>query len=67
MNTVRSYYFFLDDDAPPELLRQIKEYNVKFVFPNPTKLSPPVLGLHRKFTKFLIKNFFRGKFWILGF
>uniref|UniRef100_A0A915B9J7 ABC transporter domain-containing protein n=1 Tax=Parascaris univalens TaxID=6257 RepID=A0A915B9J7_PARUN len=37
-----------DEEAepPPELLQRIKEYNVKFVFPDPPKLPPPVLGLH---------------------
>lgn len=35
-----------DDAPPPELLQKIKEYSVKFRFPEPTKLSPPVLGLH---------------------
>jgi len=35
-----------EDDAPPELLKKIKEYSVKFAFPEPTKLSPPVLGMH---------------------
>ncbi|VDN34386.1 unnamed protein product [Gongylonema pulchrum] len=34
-------------DAPPaELLQRVKEYNVKFSFPDPPKLPPPVLGLH---------------------
>ncbi|VIO88985.1 Uncharacterized protein BM_BM3436 [Brugia malayi] len=32
--------------APVELLQKIKEYNVKFTLPDPTKLPPPVLGLH---------------------
>ncbi|KAI3420404.1 ATP-binding cassette sub- F member 1 [Globodera pallida] len=35
-----------DDAPPPELLQKIKEYNVKFIFPDTTKLSPPILGLH---------------------
>jgi len=36
-----------DNDAPPpDLLQRVKEYNVKFSFPEPPKLSPPVLGLH---------------------
>ncbi|KAH7693851.1 ATP-binding cassette [Aphelenchoides avenae] len=35
-----------DDAPPPELLQRIKEYSVKFVFPEPSKLPPPVLGLH---------------------
>lgn len=35
-----------NDEPPPELLTKMREYNVKFVFPDPPKLSPPVLGLH---------------------
>uniref|UniRef100_A0A0K0FKC1 ATP-binding cassette sub-family F member 1 n=1 Tax=Strongyloides venezuelensis TaxID=75913 RepID=A0A0K0FKC1_STRVS len=35
-----------DDAPPPELLQRIKEYQVKFNFPDPTPLPPPVLGLH---------------------
>ncbi|XP_040181164.1 ATP-binding cassette sub-family F member 1 [Rana temporaria] len=37
-----------DDDAhdPAELLKRPKEYTVKFTFPNPPSLSPPILGLH---------------------
>ncbi|XP_014875389.1 ATP-binding cassette sub-family F member 1 isoform X2 [Poecilia latipinna] len=30
----------------PELLKRPKEYTVKFTFPNPPPLSPPILGLH---------------------
>ncbi|CAB1350878.1 unnamed protein product [Coregonus sp. 'balchen'] len=29
-----------------ELLKRPKEYTVKFTFPNPPSLSPPILGLH---------------------
>ncbi|CAD6198037.1 unnamed protein product [Caenorhabditis auriculariae] len=35
-----------NDAPPPELMQRIKEYQVKFNFPETTKLSPPVLGLH---------------------
>uniref|UniRef100_A0A914WRZ6 ABC transporter domain-containing protein n=1 Tax=Plectus sambesii TaxID=2011161 RepID=A0A914WRZ6_9BILA len=36
-----------EDDAPPvELVARWKEYNVKFAFPDPPKLAPPILGLH---------------------
>jgi ATP-binding cassette subfamily F protein 1 len=35
-----------NDEPPPELLQRIKQYSVKFVFPDPTKISPPILGLH---------------------
>jgi len=36
-----------DDEAPPpELLRRIKEYQVKFNFPQPSKLPGTVMGLH---------------------
>ncbi|KAJ1360100.1 hypothetical protein KIN20_018994 [Parelaphostrongylus tenuis] len=34
------------DVPPPELLQRIKEYNVKFSFPETDKLAPPILGLH---------------------
>uniref|UniRef100_A0A3Q4N3Q8 ATP-binding cassette, sub-family F (GCN20), member 1 n=1 Tax=Neolamprologus brichardi TaxID=32507 RepID=A0A3Q4N3Q8_NEOBR len=33
-----------------ELLKRPKEYTVKFTFPNPPPLSPPILGLHSKNT-----------------
>uniref|UniRef100_A0A8C5G0A6 ABC transporter domain-containing protein n=1 Tax=Gouania willdenowi TaxID=441366 RepID=A0A8C5G0A6_GOUWI len=32
----------------PELLKRPKEYTVKFTFPNPPPLSPPILGLYSK-------------------
>ncbi|XP_032997454.1 ATP-binding cassette sub-family F member 1 [Lacerta agilis] len=37
-----------DEEASevPELLKRPKEYTVKFTFPNPPPLSPPILGLH---------------------
>ncbi|RCN34421.1 hypothetical protein ANCCAN_19726 [Ancylostoma caninum] len=31
---------------PPEMLQRIKEYQVKFSFPDTDKLAPPILGLH---------------------
>ncbi|XP_063424869.1 ATP-binding cassette sub-family F member 1-like isoform X2 [Mytilus trossulus] len=34
-----------EDKGPQELLPRPKEYTVKFDFPNPAPLSPPVLGL----------------------
>lgn len=34
----------------PELLKRPREYTVKFTFPNPPPLSPPILGLHSKLT-----------------
>ncbi|XP_063174964.1 ATP-binding cassette sub-family F member 1 [Chroicocephalus ridibundus] len=30
----------------PELLKRPREYTVRFTFPNPPPLSPPILGLH---------------------
>lgn len=38
----------LDEESQeaPELLKRPKEYTVRFTFPNPPPLSPPVLGLH---------------------
>uniref|UniRef100_G3VVT0 ATP-binding cassette sub-family F member 1 n=1 Tax=Sarcophilus harrisii TaxID=9305 RepID=G3VVT0_SARHA len=37
-----------DEEAQeaPELLKRPKEYTVRFTFPDPPPLSPPVLGLH---------------------
>ncbi|XP_037935686.1 ATP-binding cassette sub-family F member 1 [Teleopsis dalmanni] len=35
-----------EDDGPQELLERPKEYIVKFRFPEPTQLQPPILGLH---------------------
>uniref|UniRef100_W8B2Q4 ATP-binding cassette sub-family F member 1 n=1 Tax=Ceratitis capitata TaxID=7213 RepID=W8B2Q4_CERCA len=35
-----------DDDGPQELLARPKEYIVKFRFPEPSQLQPPILGIH---------------------
>lgn len=35
-----------ESQEPPELLKRPKEYTVRFTFPDPPPLSPPVLGLH---------------------
>uniref|UniRef100_A0A182JWG7 ATP-binding cassette sub-family F member 1 n=1 Tax=Anopheles christyi TaxID=43041 RepID=A0A182JWG7_9DIPT len=35
-----------DEDGPVELLSKPKEYIVKFSFPDPPPLQPPILGLH---------------------
>uniref|UniRef100_A0A7N6FHH0 ATP-binding cassette sub-family F member 1 n=1 Tax=Anabas testudineus TaxID=64144 RepID=A0A7N6FHH0_ANATE len=35
-----------ESQEAPELLKRPKEYTVKFTFPNPPPLSPPILGLH---------------------
>lgn len=35
-----------DDNGPTELLERPKEYIVKFRFPEPSQLPPPILGLH---------------------
>lgn len=37
-----------DDDGPQELLSRPKDYVVKFRFPDPPPLQPPILGLHSK-------------------
>jgi ATP-binding cassette, subfamily F, member 1 len=36
----------LDDEKPVELLSKPKDYIVKFSFPDPPPLQPPILGLH---------------------
>lgn len=35
-----------DENAPVELLQKPREYIVKFSFPEPPPLQPPILGLH---------------------
>jgi len=37
-----------DDDSiePTQLLQKPRDYNVKFSFPDPSPLQPPILGLH---------------------
>ncbi|XP_034234871.1 ATP-binding cassette sub-family F member 1 [Thrips palmi] len=35
-----------DDSGPTELLQKPREYIVKFSFPEPPPLQPPILGLH---------------------
>lgn len=35
-----------ESQDPPELLKRPREYTVRFTFPDPPPLSPPVLGLH---------------------
>lgn len=35
-----------DDDKPVELLERPRDYIVKFSFPDPPPLQPPILGLH---------------------
>ena len=37
-----------DDQGPTELLQRPREYIVKFSFPDPPPLQPPILGLHSK-------------------
>lgn len=46
-----------EDTGPQELLQKPREYIVKFSFPDPPPLQPPILGLHGKFLKkFLGRN-----------
>ncbi|XP_043660251.1 ATP-binding cassette sub-family F member 1 [Drosophila teissieri] len=35
-----------EDEGPQELLARPKEYIVKFRFPEPSQLQPPILGIH---------------------
>jgi len=39
---------FGEDNKPQELLQKPREYTVKFRFPNPPPLNPPILGLFSK-------------------
>jgi len=35
-----------DDSRPTELLQRPRDYVVKFTFPNPPPLQPPILGIY---------------------
>ena len=35
-----------DDEGPVELLTKPREYNVKFSFPDPPPLNPPIMGAY---------------------
>ena len=35
-----------EDDRPQELLEKPRDYVVKFTFPDPPPLSPPIIGLY---------------------
>ena len=37
-----------EDDKPTELLQKPRDYQVKFSFPEPSPLNPPILGLYSK-------------------
>lgn len=39
-----------DEDGPQELLAKPKDYIVKFRFPDPPPLQPPILGIHSEFS-----------------
>ena len=44
-----------EDTGPQELLQRPKEYIVKFSFPDPPPLQPPILGLHSKLKKYQLE------------
>lgn len=41
-----------EDNAPTELLKRPKDYIVKFSFPSPPPLNPPILGAHSLYFKY---------------
>lgn len=42
-----------EENGPQELLSRPKEYIVKFRFPDPPPLQPPILGLHSESSPFM--------------
>ena len=46
-----------EDEAPKELLKKPKEYQVKFKFPEPNNLAPPILGLKNVSFKYDNQNY----------
>lgn len=60
---------FQEEDKKTELLQKPKEYQVKFRFPNPAPLNPPILGISSKCSCFSFNlNFCFDLLlqWILG-
>ena len=55
---------FADEGKKKDLVQKPKEYSVKFSFPEPTKLPPPVLGLHSMIMDFSFRLFFFWKCWV---
>ena len=45
-----------EDNGPIELLQKPKDYIVKFTFPDPPPLQPPILGLHSKLSSLAFKS-----------
>lgn len=45
-----------EETGPSELLARPKDYLVKFNFPDPPSLQPPILGLHSKFFVLCVLN-----------
>ena len=55
-----------EDKGPQELLKRIREYEVKFSFPQPTDLNPPILGAFgKKFKCLLLFQYHYGKFRVI--
>lgn len=48
-----------EDEGPVELLQKPREYIVKFSFPDPPPLQPPILGLHSTYYYFRIQPDFK--------
>ena len=42
--------FLQESEEKPELLKRPREYTVKFSFPSPPNLNPPILGLYGRST-----------------
>lgn len=50
----------MDDDEnaePTQLLQKPRDYNVKFSFPDPSPLQPPILGLHSKLSSIKLLSY----------
>lgn len=43
-----------DNIEPTQLLQKPRDYNVKFSFPDPSPLQPPILGLHSKLSIIIV-------------
>lgn len=56
-----------NEEGPQELLERPKEYIVKFRFPDPPPLQPPILGLHSKTNVVIGKLFIPNAYFYYNF
>ena len=56
-NRTKAQQSCIEDEGKTELLEKPREYSVKFTFPDPPTLSPPILGAFGLNSTFYIYSF----------